>query len=93
VANLTFAPGKQYKIVSALNANKVITAVQQNGFKLVISDYTPNNPGQKFTFVSDTTGVYSIVCTGNGGTIEIPQNNLNNQGVQLIVGEPNNTVN
>jgi glucosylceramidase len=50
-------------------------------------------PNQKWKFVPDGQGNYSIVCLENSGTVEIPDYSGGQQGAQLHVSQPNGTIN
>jgi hypothetical protein len=60
--------------------------------KLVLWSYH-GGQNQKWRFVPDGQGNYSIINVEKGGTLEIPDYSNGQQGTQLHVSQPNNTIN
>lgn len=61
-------------------------------FKLILWKHHGGG-NQRWKFVPDGQGNYSIVCVGNSGTVEIPDFSNGAQGTQLHVSQPNGTMN
>ena len=63
-----------------------------NKFSLILWEFH-GGPNQLWKFVPDNLGNYSIVNVASGGTLEIPDHSNAQQGTNLHVNQPSNTIN
>jgi alpha-L-fucosidase 2 len=87
-------PNQTYKISLAQVPNMVCdcSGDPNQQLKLVLWSYH-GGQNQKWRFVPDGQGNYSIINVEKGGTLEIPDYSNGQQGTQLHVSQPNNTIN
>lgn len=92
--NFVPVPNQRYKIVSAINPSLGLdcSANPMNKNCLILWQFN-GAPNQLWSFVPDNQGNYSIINAQNGGTLEIPDYSNAQQGVNLHVNQPNNTIN
>jgi alpha-L-fucosidase 2 len=92
--NFIPVPNQSYKIVSAMNPSLGLdcSCNPMNKNSLILWQFN-GAANQLWRFVPDNQGNYSIVNVQNGGTLEIPDHSNAQQGVNLLVNQPNNTIN
>nr|BAJ99020.1 predicted protein [Hordeum vulgare subsp. vulgare]BAK01457.1 predicted protein [Hordeum vulgare subsp. vulgare] len=87
-------PNTSYKIALVQLPNMVCdcSGDPQQKFKAILWS-SHGGANQKWKFVPDGLGNFSIVNVANGGTLEVPDYSNGQKGTQLHVSQPNNTMN
>ena len=87
-------PGQKYVIAAAASPNMVMDSsgnpMERRKCILYERNYGEN---QKWVFVPGPNSSYFILNCQDRGTLEIPEQSQGQEGTQLHVAQPNNTVN